>query len=137
MADKETNGQIPIVDYLSLKNPPHLVANECTNCGARFFDRRNACGQCGETEFKKAKVDSRGTLVAFSIVHRAAPSIQVPFVSGIVETEDKTSVRSNIIGVDPDPELIQLGMKVELDTYVAGKDDNDTECVAFGYKPIG
>ena len=35
--------QVPLVDYLVLGDDPHLVANECTACGARFFDRRNAC----------------------------------------------------------------------------------------------
>ncbi len=127
--------QIPIVEYLSLGDQPYLVANECKSCGARFFDRRNACGKCGAREFQAAKVDSRGRLVAFSIVHRAAPSIQVPYVSGIVETDDSTTVRSNIIGVEADPEHIQLGMRVELDTYVIDKDDKGTECVAFGYTP--
>ena len=34
--------QIPLVDYLMLGDEPHLVANECTGCGARYFDRRNA-----------------------------------------------------------------------------------------------
>ncbi len=129
--------QIPIVDYLSLEDTPHLLANECKNCKARFFDRRNACGKCGKGEFEKAKVDSRGKLVGFSIVHRAAPSIQVPYVSAIVETDDNTIVRSNVIGVEPDPEHIQLGMRLELDTYIAGKDDKGTECVSFGYKPAG
>ena len=38
--------QIPLVDYLVLGDDPHLVANECTSCGARFFDRRNACADC-------------------------------------------------------------------------------------------
>ena len=37
---------VPIVDYLVLGDDPHLVAKECTGCGARFFDRRNACASC-------------------------------------------------------------------------------------------
>ena len=41
---------------------PHLVANECTNCGARFFDRRNACAQCGLREFKNAPGQQRGEI---------------------------------------------------------------------------
>ena len=46
-------GQIPLVDYLVLDgDEPHLVAQECTNCGARFFDRRNACANCFATDFK-------------------------------------------------------------------------------------
>ena len=38
--------QVPMVDYLVLGDQPHLVANECEACGARFFDRRNACAAC-------------------------------------------------------------------------------------------
>ena len=46
-------GQIPLVDYLVLdEGDPHLVAQECTNCGARFFDRRNACASCFASEFR-------------------------------------------------------------------------------------
>ena len=44
--------QIPLVDYLVLGDEPHLVANECVACGARFFDRRNACAACSGTEFR-------------------------------------------------------------------------------------
>jgi uncharacterized OB-fold protein len=40
-------GQIPLVDYRVLDDgEPHLIAQECTNCRARFFDRRNACASC-------------------------------------------------------------------------------------------
>lgn len=127
--------EIPIVDYLSLGDSPHLLANECTNCKARFFDRRNACGNCGSVEFKKAQVESTGKLVAFSIVYRAAPSITVPYVSGLVETDDNTTVRSNIIGIEADPEHIKLGMRLEFETYELESDDNGTKCIAFGYKP--
>ena len=34
--------QIPLVEYLELGDQPHLKALECTSCGARYFDRRNA-----------------------------------------------------------------------------------------------
>jgi len=43
VTDTQSPAQIPFVDYLVLDDgDPHLVANECTGCGARFFDRRNA-----------------------------------------------------------------------------------------------
>ena len=51
--------QIPIVDYLVLDDgDPHLVANECTECGALFFDRRNACAHCANRAF--AQEDASG-----------------------------------------------------------------------------
>ena len=31
----EVPEHLPIVDYLRIGDDPHLVANECANCGAR------------------------------------------------------------------------------------------------------
>ncbi|WP_419846780.1 Zn-ribbon domain-containing OB-fold protein [Candidatus Poriferisocius sp.] len=128
--------QIPLVDYLVLGDEPHLQANECANCGARFFGRRNACAHCGHREFNSVRVSDTGTLRTFSIVYRAAPTIPTPYVSAIVLTDDGTSVRSNLINIEPDPAKITLGMKVKLDTYVVGTDDDGLEAVAFGYAPV-
>ena len=83
-----------------------------------------------------ARVRNQGVVKSFTIVHRAAPGIPVPFVSAIVETADGTSVRSNLVNCDPDPETVRLGMKVRLTTYAMGTDDNGTTAVAFGYEPI-
>ena len=128
--------RVPLVGYLHLEPEPHLVAQECSSCGARFFDRRNACARCGRTDFKAVAVDGRGELRAFTIVHRAAPGIPVPFVSAIVKTDDGTWVRSNVVNCDPTPEAVTLGMRVRLATYPIGADDDGTEAVAFGYGPV-
>ena len=53
---KHVANQIPLVDYLVVGDDPHLVANECTACGARFFDRRNACASCSGTDFRKVRI---------------------------------------------------------------------------------
>jgi len=126
--------QIPLVDYLVLGDQPHLVAHECTACKARFFDRRNACASCFATEFRDVDIATTGELRAFTIVSMAAPGIPVPFVAGVVDC-DGTSVRSNVINVDPDPEHVQLGIKVRLATYVVGTDDEGTEAIGFGFEP--
>ena len=111
---KKAAKQVPLVDYLRLGQRPYLSANECTNCGARFFDRRNACASCGGRDFKKARVRNGATLRAFTIVHRAAPGIPAPYVSAIVETDDGTTVRSNVVNCEPSPEEVNLGMKLKL-----------------------
>ena len=76
-----------------------------------------------------------GEVKAFTIVTFAAPGVKVPFVSSIVDF-DGTSVRGNIINVDPDPEHVSLGMKVKLATYSLGTDDNGVEAIGFGFEPI-
>ena len=130
-----TSERIPLVAYLALEPEPHLVAQECVACGARFFDRRNACGACGACSFRPAPVATTGHLRSFSIVHRADPGVAVPFVSAIVEAGDGTTVRANLLEVAPDPAEIRLGMPVRLVTYPAGTDSEGTECVAFGFAP--
>jgi uncharacterized OB-fold protein len=127
-------GQIPLVDYLVLGDDPHLVANECTSCRARFFDRRNACAHCGKTEFKKVDVATSGEVKAFTIVTFAAPGVPVPYVAALVDC-DGTSVRANLINVEPDPEHVTMGMKVRLATQLIGTDEQGTEAIGFGFEP--
>ena len=125
---------IPLVDYLVLDGEPHLVANECTSCGARYFDRRNACAACFATEFRQVDVPTEGEVRAFTIVTFAAPGVPVPFVAAVVDC-DGTSVRGNLVNVEPDPDHVRTGMKVRLTTYSMGTDDNGTEAIAFGFEP--
>ena len=125
---------IPLVDYLVLGDDPHLVANECTTCGARFFDRRNACAGCFGTEFTKVRVASEGEVRAFTIVTLAAKGIPVPFVAAVIDCEG-TSVRANLLNVPPDPEHVTMGMKVRLTTTPLGADEAGTEAIGFGYEP--
>jgi uncharacterized OB-fold protein len=127
--------QIPLVDYLVLGDQPHLVANECAGCGARYFDRRNACAGCFGTEFSKVDVAREGEVRTFTIVTFAAPGVPVPFVAAVVDC-DGTSVGGNLINVSPDPEHVSTGMKVQLATYSLGADDDGTEAIGFGFEPL-
>ena len=127
--------RIPIVDYLVLDPEPHLQAHECTSCGARFFDRRNACASCSGTEFAPAAIDTEGEVTAFTIVSFAAPGIDVPFVASVLDCGG-TSVQANLINVTPDPEHVRLGMKVRLATYSLGDDANGDEGIGFGFEPL-
>jgi uncharacterized OB-fold protein len=128
-------GQIPLVDYLVLGDDPHLVAHECTACGARFFDRRNACASCSGTDFRDVPVPTTGEVRAFTIVAFAAPGVPVPYVAAVIDC-DGTSVRGNLVNVPPDPEHVELGMKVRLTTVPIGTDDEGTEAVGYGFEPI-
>lgn len=126
--------QIPLVDYLVLGERPHLVANTCRSCGARFFVRRNACASCFGTSFEKVDIEPTGEVRAFTIVSQAAPGIDVPFVSALIDCAG-TSVRGNVIGIEPDPDNLRLGMQVKLKTYSLGMDDRGNEAIGFGFEP--
>jgi uncharacterized OB-fold protein len=127
--------RMPLVDYLVLDGDPHLVAHECTNCGARYFDRRSACANCSQQSFRDVEVSRTGTLRTFTIVSFAAEGVPVPFVAGVVDC-DGTSVRANIVNVPPDPEHVTLGMKVRLTTVPVGSDASGVEAVGYGFEPV-
>ena len=131
-----TATRIPFVDYLVLDDgEPHLVAHECTACGARYFDRRNACAACSGTEFRRVPIATEGEVRSFTIVTFAAPGVEVPFVAAVVDC-DGTSVRGNVVNCPPDPEHVTLGMRVRLTTTSVGTDQAGVEAVNYAFERI-
>jgi uncharacterized OB-fold protein len=129
--------QISLVQYLNLDDSgvPRLIANECVSCGARYFDRRNACASCFGTEFRSVEIAREGVLRAFTIVHFAAEGVSVPFVAGVIDC-DGTSVRGNVVNTPPDLEHIRLGMKLRLTTLAMGTDNAGVDAVGHGFEPV-
>jgi uncharacterized OB-fold protein len=127
--------QVPLVDYLELAPQPHLVANECTRCGARYVDRRNGCASCFGTTFRRVPLQADGVVVSYTIVHVAAPGLPVPYVAAIVDCGG-TWVRANLVNVDPDPARIELGAKVRLTAFPFGTDAAGTTAIGFGFEPV-
>lgn len=124
------SNQIPIVDYLVLGETPHLVAQECKECGARYFDRRNGCARCGGLTFATVQVERTGTLRTFTIV-----TIGAPFVAGIVDCGG-TSVRATLVNVEPRPDAVTLGMQLQLCSRSMGVDAAGTEAIAYAFEPL-
>jgi uncharacterized OB-fold protein len=128
--------RVPLVDYLVIDDgDPYLVANESTESGALYFDRRNADAKSGRPGFTRRRLAGTGAVRTFTIVHRAAPGVPTPYVSVVVDLDGGGTVKANLINVDPDPARVRVGMPVRLTTYTAGTDDNGTEAVAFAYEP--
>jgi uncharacterized OB-fold protein len=135
VSDAANAKRMPVVDYLDLQGEPHLVANACRSCGALFFDRRNACARCGKLDFERRALATTGVLRSFTIIHRAAPGVPVPYVSSVVELDGGGVVKANLVDAGTDPDKIELGTKVKLTTFACGRDEEGTEAVAFGFVP--
>ena len=128
--------RIPMVDYLVLdEEGPTLVAHECVFCEALYFERRNACAHCGADVFTPRKLARTGVVTSFTIVHRSAPGVQVPFFSVVVALDGGGSVKATLRDIDVDPDLITPHFPVELTTFVAGVDSEGDQAVAFAFRP--
>jgi uncharacterized OB-fold protein len=60
------------------------------------------------------RLPNSGKLYSYSIVHRSFPGIAVPYISAIVDLDDGTAIKGNLINVEPDPDKISFDMPVDV-----------------------
>jgi uncharacterized OB-fold protein len=85
------------------------------------------------------RLSNRGTLYAFSIVHRSFPGVAVPYVSAVVDLDGGGSIKGNLVNVEPDPEMIAFGMPVEViyRDALGRKDAEGRAYVSYFFQPRG
>jgi len=61
-------------------------------------------------------MSGRGTLHTFTVAHRGQKGFPLgpPYVIAIVELEEGPRLMTNLVGVEPDPAQIRIGMPVEV-----------------------
>ena len=132
-------GPIPVVPYLKIpgEGAPYLEGHECKSCGAIFLGDRTTCSSCGKSDgFSSKKLSDKGELYVFSIVHRSFPGVEVPYVSVIVDLDGGGTVKGNLINIDPDPNVIKMGMPVETVYKIAPqKDKAGNEYLTYYFQP--
>jgi uncharacterized OB-fold protein len=81
-------------------------------------------------------LSDQGELYVYSIVHRSFPGIETPYVSAVVDLDGGGTVKGNLVDIEPDPEKIKLGMRVEVVYRPAGrKDAEGNEYLAYFFRP--
>jgi uncharacterized OB-fold protein len=131
---------LPVVEFLKLPEDgdPYLEGHECRSCGAVFLGARDVCSKCGTRgQLEPTRLSNKGHLHVYSIVHRSFPGIEVPYVSAVVDLEGGGTVKGNLIGVDPDPEKIQMGMPVEVvyKDALGRRDKEGNSYVSYFFQP--
>ena len=136
MSDKP----LPAVPYLKIPEAgdPYLEAYKCGQCGATFLGERHVCSKCGaRDQMSTVTFPNTGKLYSYSIVHRSFPGVEVPYVSAIVDLDDGTAIKGNLINVEPDPESIPLDMPVEVvfDDALGRKDADGNAYLSYFFQP--
>ena len=132
-------GPLPIVSFLKIppQGEPYLEGVRCAKCRAVFLGERSVCASCGAREgLATTKLGNTGTLYVYTIVHRSFPGVPVPYVSAIVDLDGGGTVKGNLVGIDPNPEKIQMGMPVEIVYRKAPtKDREGNEYLTYCFQP--
>jgi uncharacterized OB-fold protein len=128
MEIKVSDQPLPIIPFLKVpeSGDPYLEGYKCTGCQAISLKERMACGKCGGRDTSKPyKLSNKGTLHSFSIIYRAVPGIDVPFISAIADLEGGGTVKTNMTGIEADPAKITLGMDIEISYGIAPRKDGE------------
>jgi uncharacterized protein len=130
---------LPVVSFVKIPETgsPYLEGQRCGECKAVFLDERSTCSSCGARgKLKAEKLSERGTLYVYSIVYRSFPGVKVPYISAIVDLEGGGTVKGNLVGIDPDPAKLKLGMAVRTIFEIAPtKDREGNEYLTYYFTP--
>lgn len=140
MASDPAARPLPAVDFLKIPEAgdPYLEGAKCKACGSVFLGQRMACSKCGAVDQLEAtKLANEGELYVYSIVHRSFPGVQVPYVSAIVDLKGGGTVKGNLIGIDPSPEKIKMGMPVRVvfKDALGRKDRDGNSYLSYFFEP--
>lgn len=88
----------------------------CEACDRTFLYPRIRCPFCGSPRIAWLRASGRGSLHSYVINHMPAPGWEgeVPYVIAVVRLEEGPRMLSNLVGVAPDPEALELDMPLEV-----------------------
>ena len=137
---ESSNKPLPVVDFLKIpeSGDPYLEGYRCKSCQATFLGERTVCSKCGTRgALGPVKLANKGKLYVYSIVHRSFPGVAVPYVSAVVDLEGGGTVKGNLIGIEPDPAKIRLGMPVEVvyKDALGRKDKEGNSYLSYFFQP--
>ena len=94
-----------------------LWLRHCKSCDKTYFYPRDLCPMCFSRNTDWIQTDGKGTLHTFAIVHRGpTPAFRdkAPYVTAVVELQGGARMPTNLVEIDPDPEVIKCGMALEV-----------------------
>ncbi|MEB2345470.1 MAG: Zn-ribbon domain-containing OB-fold protein [Deltaproteobacteria bacterium] len=140
MASEAAARPLPVVDFLKIPDAgePYLEGTRCKACGSVYLGERSACSKCGAVgQLEPKRLANEGELYVYSIVHRSFPGVQVPYVSAVVDLKGGGTVKGNLIGIDPSPEKIKMGMPVRVvfQDALGRKDRDGNSYLSYFFEP--
>ncbi len=92
-----------------------LLLRRCEDCGNPIWYPRSFCPDCGTFNTSWSEASGRGTVYAFTVVHRSmVPGYReaTPYVVAYVELEEGPRIMTNVVGCGPD--AVHVGMPVKV-----------------------
>ncbi|MGQ4809884.1 hypothetical protein NKDENANG_03320 [Candidatus Entotheonellaceae bacterium PAL068K] len=94
-----------------------LMLPKCEDCNKPFFYPRILCPHCQSRQITWFQASGKGKLFSFEIVHQQLNrrfKVPAPYVLAMIELAEGPRMMSNLINIEPDPQVVQCEMPVEV-----------------------
>jgi uncharacterized OB-fold protein len=137
--------QVPVAEgiFTFPSDAPQLIGSRCEACGIVTFPAQDSCPRCASTEMAEQLLSRRGQLWAWTTQDFPPPAPPyagpmgkdfVPFGVGYVELPGEVKVETRL--TESDPDLLTIGMEMELTLVPFRTDDDGNEVVTFAFRPL-
>ena len=137
--------RVPIAEgiFTFPSDAPQLIGSRCTACGIVTFPSQDSCPRCASTAMAEQLLARRGQLWAWTTQDFPPPSPPytgptgkdfVPFGVGYVELPGEVKVETRL--TESDPEVLAIGMEMELTLVPFRINDDGDEVVTFAFRPV-
>ena len=101
-----------------------LRIQRCRACTRAYFYPRPFCPNCSSKDVEWFTASGKGELYSYVINHRAAHGFKdwTPYVIAIVQLAEGPRMMSNVVGIEPLPENLPVGLPLEV-TWEKQSDD--------------
>lgn len=138
LADK----QKPIKEGLFewLEDGAHLIGSRCRECGEVTFPPNPFCPQCCTETVENIPLSRRGVLYSFTIQRfkppfpYRGPEPFVPYGVGMIELPEGLRITSVL--EENDPEMLRVGVEMELAIAKFFEDEEGNEVLSYRFKAI-
>ena len=119
----------------STKAEDVLMGSKCTECERYFFPQRKRCAHCAEPTTEPVELSKEGVLSSYSLLTRKPKYCLVdpPYILGEVSIPEGIVIYAVIHSADP--EALEMGQPVRLDTVEIENDEKDGGIIAYRFAP--
>jgi uncharacterized OB-fold protein len=122
---------------------PRLVGSRCRACSTVVFPGAPACPRCGSDDVERHELARRGTLWTFTTQAflpkepYTGPETEADFTAfalGYVELPGEVMVEARL--TESDPDLLEIGMEMELVVVPFRTDADGSEVMTYAFAPV-
>lgn len=93
-----------------------LRIQRCKACARHVFYPREYCPHCGSQSLAWVRTAGRARVLTYVISYQPARGFEdlCPYIVAVVELDERVRMMTNLVDIEPSPDVIALDMQVEV-----------------------